>query len=79
VTLSNLEKTNRRIRGATRQVYQRESALDLADGPEAPAPPNSEQIVAMIEEHIGWDFDQRERDLALFTWHEADLYAKKKS
>lgn len=71
MTLSHLEQTNRAIKKATREVAAREHLYgEIEEGAnlEPPLPPTDDQIVEAVEEHIGWDFDRRERHLALRTW-----------
>lgn len=55
MTLSRLEQTNRVLRKAAAEVA-REGSLTL--------PRWKDQIVEAVEEHLGWDLDEREAAVA---------------
>lgn len=56
MTYSRLEQTNRALRKA---------AVEVARSGSAGATPTREQIIEVVEEHIGWDFDEREATVVL--------------
>lgn len=64
MTFSRLEQTNRALRKA---------AVEVARNVPLEKPRTRDQIIEAVEEHLGWDFDEREANVVYQAyWAEAN-------